>query len=172
MKISRTGRSSNVIGFLMSQHKSKERQNNMMLIGLLILVIILGLTIYYFVSVRNQTDGFEQGTGDFAGLDISNKAEIEELLKDKKNVVFVFHKMQQCGHCKTFAPYWKKFSTSYKQPSNKIVHFKVVDMTDDLSDDVSGFPELRIYKSIDNYVSFDGNRNSDADLLSFINNNM
>jgi len=187
MVFSVRGRNNNTIGSLFKQYNSrnKSKQNKMIVFGLVAL-LVLGLAIFYFVSVRNQ-EGFEEDP--FAGLDMTSKKEVDGMDKDT-NVVVIFHKMQGCGHCKTFVPTWKKLSAACNKINNgekvsekysklsqkakstkKQIVCKCVDMMDDLSDDVSGFPEIRIYKETD-YVSFDGNRENMSDLCEFIVKNM
>ena len=171
--------------FSKQRNSKKTKQNKKIVIGLVALLVV-GLAIYYFVSVRNQ-EGFEEDP--FAGLDMTSKKEVDAMDKDT-NVVVIFHKMQGCGHCKTFVPTWKKLSEACNKinngknvsepytklskkakSNNKKIICKCVDMMDDLSDDVSGFPEIRIYKQTD-YVSFDGNRDNMTDLVNFIIKNM
>lgn len=148
------------------------RKTNIYDVVIALMFMSLILIVFYFGFKRKNYECFEDNKLPFDGLELSNETEIENLLKDKKNVVFVFHKMDTCGHCINFAPKWKEFSENYKQPKNKKVHFKMVDMNDGLSDDVSGFPELRIYKTTKNYVSFSGNRDNNSELEEFIKNNM
>lgn len=187
MRINRNGSKNNVIGHYFKQVNSRKKKQTKLILFGLIMLLVLGLVIYYFVSIRNQKEGFVEDP--FAGLDMTNKKEVDAMDKES-NVVVIFHKMQGCGHCKTFVPTWKKlaeacnkinnsqrvddeFDKLYKKAksSNKKIVCKCVDMIDDLSDDVSGFPELRIYKAKD-YVSFNGNRENISELVDFIASNM
>lgn len=165
------------------------KNNNMELLLLLFIILVVGFAIYYFVSIRNQEVDME-GFFNLQDLELSTKSEINKLVKNDKNVVFVFHKMDQCGHCKSFKKTWTDFSKQCKLINNNkpcddeykklktfvknkklTLHCKVVDSSDDLSDDVEGFPELRLYKKND-HISFNGgNRQDEQLLIKFIMDN-
>jgi hypothetical protein len=187
MKSKHSKKSSSGANFKSLFNNNSDRNKNTNMLLYLLLIIIIGFVIYYYITVENDNEGFENNLQD---LELSTKAEVDKLSKNNKNVVFVFHKMDQCGHCKTFKPIWVKFSKQCKLINNNkpcdsnynklktfvknkklTLHCKVADASDDLSDDVSGFPELRLYKP-DKHVSFtEGDRNNEQELIKFITNN-
>lgn len=171
----------------LNSKSSKKAQNNTMLVVGVVVLVVLGLAVFYFVSSRNN-EGYVDANP-FAGLEMTNKKEVDKLDKNT-NVVVIFHKMQGCGHCKTFVPIWKNLTDncnkinkgkpvdamynplkSKVKKDNKKLFCRCVDMMDSLSDDVSGFPEIRVYKD-DSYVSFSGNRENEKELVDFISSNM
>lgn len=185
MRIDR-GSKNNTVGFLFKTRSKKTQNNTMLVVGVIVLVV-LGLAVYYFMSSRNG-EGYVD-SNPFTGLEVTTKKEVDKLDKDT-NVVVIFHKMQGCGHCKTFVPIWKNLTDNCNKinkgkpidamynplknkvkKNNKKLFCRCVDMMDSLSDDVSGFPEIRVYKP-DRYVSFSGNRENEKELVDFISSNM
>lgn len=140
------------------------RKNNKRLLLSLAFVVVVGLAVLYYLSIRNQ-EGFETEK-------MTNTSDAIALIKDKNNFVLVFHKMEGCGHCVKFTPTWNEFSSQVdKLFPGKKVKCIMVDPSNDLSADVQGFPTVRYYKSPTNHVEFESERTLDA-LKAFVKENM
>lgn len=135
------------------------KANNKNLLTVLSIVIIAGLAMLYYVSIRNQniTETFE---------DYMNSSDVKQLIKDN-GAVLVFHKMDGCGHCVAFTPTWNKFVELH---DGKLIKCAMVDPTNDLSADVEGFPTIRLYKSVNDYIEFNDERTLEA-LTNFVKQN-
>ena len=140
------------------------RKNNKRLLIALGIVVIVGLAVLYYLSIRNQ-EGFETEK-------MSDTNEALALIKDTNNFVLVFHKMEGCGHCVKFTPTWNEFAGQVDTLfPGKNVKCIMVDPSNDLSADVQGFPTVRYYKSPTEHVEFESERTVNA-LKAFVKENM
>jgi thiol-disulfide isomerase/thioredoxin len=140
------------------------RKNNKRLLFGLAVVVVVGLAVLYYLSIRNQEG--------FASEKMTNTEDALALIKDKQNFVLVFHKMEGCGHCVKFTPTWNEFAGQVDTlfPSKKVKCI-MVDPSNDLSADVQGFPTVRYYKSPTDHVEFESERTVEA-LKEFVKENM
>jgi len=144
--------------------KLNTQKNNKKLLLVVGLVVIVGFVMLYYLNIRNQRESFN---------DYMETDEVKNLIKNKNNFVLVFHKMEGCGHCVAFKPIWDDFNTKSKKlfKGKKTVKCVTVDPSNELSADVEGFPTIRYYKSVDNYVNFEKGRTLD-NLTKFVKENM
>jgi hypothetical protein len=138
--------------------KSFKSKNNSKLLLVLGVVVVIGIAVLYYLSIRNQT--FNES---FSNSYMSTE-DVKKLINEN-DCVLVFHKMEGCGHCVAFKPEWDKYVST-----NSNVATAMVDPSNDLSADVQGFPTIRLYKSVDNYVEFEDERTAKA-LEKFVSSN-
>lgn len=139
------------------------KNNKRLMIGLGMLVLV-GLIMLYYFSIRNQ-EGFNTE-------ELTNTDDALALIKNKNNNVIVFHKMEGCGYCVKFSPIWNKFSEKVDELfPGKNIKCIIVDTSNDLSADVQGFPTVRYYKSPTDYVEFKNERTHEG-LTDFVNDNV
>lgn len=119
----------------------------------LVVVVVIVLGGLYLIATMSMTkDTFanrvaggkkfsttEPTTGDL-GVDFGDCA------------VFVFHKMDGCGHCVKFAPVWQKVATAANngeltRADGKPIVMAIVDTDHPLSANVNGYPTIRKYMS-------------------------
>jgi hypothetical protein len=144
--------------------KLSVRKNNKRLLYIIAVVIVVGLAVLYYLSIRNQ-EGFDAEK-------FYNTEDALALIKDTNNFVLVFHKMDGCGHCVNFTPTWNEFADKVDTLfPGKNVKCIMVDPTNDLSADVQGFPTVRYYKSPTDHVEFEDSRTIEA-LTNFVKKNM
>jgi hypothetical protein len=98
-----------------------------------------------------------------------------------ESAVFVFHKMDGCGHCVHFAPVWQKVAEAVlagdiKRADGKPIVMAIVDTEHPLSAGISGYPTIRKYNSnsANDAVEFKGRTmdpaQSEQNLVQFVSN--
>jgi hypothetical protein len=98
-----------------------------------------------------------------------------------ESAVFVFHKMDGCGHCVHFAPVWQKVAEAVlageiKRADGKPIVMAIVDTEHPLSAGISGYPTIRKYNSnsANDAVEFKGRTmdptESEQNLVQFVSN--
>jgi hypothetical protein len=144
-------------------------KNNNKLLLVIGLVVFVGLVVLYYLSIRTQPTTDEN----FTSTNYMSSEEVKDLINNNNNFVLVFHKMENCGHCITFTPIWKKFASKCNElfPGKKTVKCVMVDPSNELSADVEGFPTIRYYKSVNDYVDFENERTVKG-LTKFVKDNM
>lgn len=95
------------------------------------------------------------------------------VLDDDKDVLVEFY-APWCGHCKALAPKYDILAGLYVDAghADKITIAKVDATANDVPDEVTGFPTLKLYKAGDkeNPITYSGNR-SIEDLIKFVKEN-
>ncbi|QDS71388.1 hypothetical protein FKW77_002866 [Venturia effusa] len=93
------------------------------------------------------------------------------VLDAKKDVLIEFY-APWCGHCKALAPKYDVLGEAYKTHSDKVVIAKVDATANDVPDEISGFPTIKLYPAgkKDSPISFEGSRTA-ADLAKFVAEN-
>ena len=114
----------------------------------------------------------EKNDGPVATIVAHNYKDI--VMDDKKDVLVEFY-APWCGHCKALAPSYEKLGKLYKD--NKVFDSKVtiakVDATaNDVPDDVSGFPTIKLFPAgaKDAPIEYSGSRTIE-DLAKFVKEN-
>ncbi len=118
-----------------------------------VVVVVLG-GLYLIATMSNNRDTFANRVAAGAGKQFSTtEPTTGDLGVDfDKCAVFVFHKMDGCGHCVKFAPVWQKVaeavnSGELKRADGKPIVMALVDTDHPLSANVSGYPTIRKYMS-------------------------
>lgn len=98
----------------------------------------------------------------------------EVVLNDKKDVLIEFY-APWCGHCKALAPNYEKLAKMYTDVedfNNKVTIAKVDATANDVPDDISGFPTIKLYPAgaKDSPVEYAGSRTIE-DLANFVRDN-
>ncbi|KAH0595320.1 hypothetical protein MHUMG1_07070 [Metarhizium humberi] len=92
------------------------------------------------------------------------------VLDDKKDVLVEFY-APWCGHCKALAPKYDQLGEAYKKSEfkDKVVIAKVDATANDVPDDISGFPTIKLFPAgkKDDAVTYDGARTVEG-LIEFI----
>ncbi len=95
------------------------------------------------------------------------------VLEDAKDVLIEFY-APWCGHCKALAPKYDILAQLYVDQGfgDKVTIAKVDATTNDIPDEIQGFPTLKLYKAGDkkNPVTYSGSR-SIEDLIKFVKDN-
>ncbi|KAK5048181.1 hypothetical protein LTR84_005851 [Exophiala bonariae] len=95
------------------------------------------------------------------------------VLDDSKDVLIEFY-APWCGHCKSLAPIYEKLAELYtgSDLSSKVTIAKVDATLNDVPDEISGFPTIKLYPAgaKDSPVEFSGARTLE-DLATFIKDN-
>ncbi|PHH87873.1 hypothetical protein CDD83_8300 [Cordyceps sp. RAO-2017] len=97
----------------------------------------------------------------------------EVVLNKDKDVLIEFY-APWCGHCKALAPKYDQLGTMYAESEfkDKVVIAKVDATANDVPDDISGFPTIKLYPAgaKDAPVTYSGSRTVE-DLVTFIKEN-
>ncbi|KAG8416935.1 protein disulfide-isomerase precursor [Metarhizium acridum] len=95
------------------------------------------------------------------------------VLDDKKDVLVEFY-APWCGHCKALAPKYDQLGEAYKKSEfkDKVVIAKVDATANDVPDDISGFPTIKLFAAgkKDSPFTYSGARTVE-DLIEFIKEN-
>lgn len=95
------------------------------------------------------------------------------VLDDSKDVLIEFY-APWCGHCKALAPTYEKLAELYSSSdfSSKVTVAKVDATLNDVPDEISGFPTIKLYPAgaKDSPVEYSGSRTME-DLAAFIRDN-
>lgn len=150
-----------------------------------VVVVVLG-GLYLIATMSNNRDTFANrmtGNNNAAGKKFSTIEPTNgELGVDfDKCAVFVFHKMDGCGHCVHFAPVWQKVaeavnSGAVNRADGRPIVMAIVDTEHPLSAGINGYPTIRKYMSAspsDN-AEFKGRTmdaaQSEQNLVQFVSN--
>jgi protein disulfide-isomerase A1 len=114
----------------------------------------------------------ESNDGPVATVVAHNYKEI--VLDDKKDVLIEFY-APWCGHCKALAPNYELLGKLYKDNADyagKVTIAKVDATANDVPDDISGFPTIKLYPAgaKDSPVEYQGSRTIE-DLANFVRDN-
>ena len=118
---------------------------------LVVIVIVLG-GLYLIATMSNNKDTFANQQGAPRKFSTSEPTSTDIGVDFGKNAVFVFHKMDGCGHCVTFSPVWTKVaeacnSGQITRADGKPIVMAIVDTDHPLSANVKGYPTIRKYSS-------------------------
>jgi len=95
------------------------------------------------------------------------------VLDDTKDVLIEFY-APWCGHCKALAPKYDILAELYIKEghADKVTIAKVDATTNDVPDEIQGFPTIKLYKAGDktNPITYSGSR-SIEDLIKFVKEN-
>ena len=96
----------------------------------------------------------------------------QELIIDNEKDVLVEFYAPWCGHCKALAPKWEELAGLYSSFSDKITVAKIDATTNDVPDDIAGFPAIKLFPagSKDSPVEYSGGRTVE-DLAKFVKEN-
>jgi hypothetical protein len=153
-------------------------------IFLVVVVIVVLGGLYLIATMSNNRDTFANRIStNGSGKQFSTTAPTTgDLGVDfNKCAVFVFHKMDGCGHCVKFAPVWEKVATAanngeVKRSDGKPIVMAIVDTEHPLSAGISGYPTIRKYMSPspDDNIEFKGRTmdaaQSEQNLVQFVSN--
>jgi hypothetical protein len=147
-----------------------------------VVVVVLG-GLYLIATMSNNRDTFANRVASGAGKQFSTtEPTTGDLGVDfDKCAVFVFHKMDGCGHCVHFAPVWKNVaeavnSGAVKRADGKPIVMAIVDTEYPLSAGISGYPTIRKYMSANpsDNTEFKGRTmdpaQSEQNLIQFVSN--
>ena len=147
-----------------------------------VVVVVLG-GLYLIATMSNNQDTFANRV---AGTDVKQFSTTESTSGDLgvdygNSAVFVFHKMDGCGHCVKFAPVWQKVANAANngeitRADGKPVVMAIVDTDHPLSAGISGYPTIRKYMSANpsDNTEFKGRtmdaNQSEQNLVQFVSN--
>ncbi|KAM0716973.1 hypothetical protein Q7P37_006825 [Cladosporium fusiforme] len=94
-----------------------------------------------------------------------------EVIDNDKDVLLEFY-APWCGHCKALAPKYDELAEKYAAFSDKVTIAKIDATANDVPEDISGFPTIKLYKagSKDEPVEYNGARTVEA-LAEFVRDN-
>lgn len=118
---------------------------------LVVIVIVLG-GLYLIATMSNNKDTFTNQKGASHKFSTTEPTNGDIGVDFGENAVFVFHKMDGCGHCVTFSPVWTKVaeacnSGQITRADGKPIVMAIVDTDHPLSANVKGYPTIRKYNS-------------------------
>jgi hypothetical protein len=125
----------------------------------LVVVVLVVLGGLYLIATMSMTkDTFANmaasGNGSMGGQKFSTtQPTTGDLGVDFTNsCLFVFHKMDGCGHCVHFAPVWQKVAEAVAngeitRADGKPIVMAIVDTEHPLSAGINGYPTIRKYMS-------------------------
>lgn len=147
-----------------------------------VVVVVLG-GLYLIATMSNNRDTFANRVSGGSGKQFSTtEPTTGDLGVDfDKCSVFVFHKMDGCGHCVHFAPVWQKVaeavnSGDIKRSDGKPIVMAIVDTDHPLSAGITGYPTIRKYMSANpsDNTEFKGRTmdaaQSEQNLIQFVSN--
>ena len=148
-----------------------------------VLVVLGGLYLIATMSMTKDTFANRVAGNNGAGNKFSTTQPTQgDLGVDfGESAVFVFHKMDGCGHCVHFAPVWQKIAEAVangqvKRDDGKPIVMAIVDTEHPLSAGINGYPTIRKYMSAspsDN-TEFKGRTmdpaESEQNLVQFVSN--
>jgi len=148
-----------------------------------VLVVLGGLYLIATMSMTKDTFANRVGGSNAVGKQFSTtEPTTGDLGVDfDKYAVFVFHKMDGCGHCVHFAPVWKKVAEAVangqvKRADGNPIVMAIVDTEHPLSAGISGYPTIRKYMSANpsDNTEFKGRTmdptESEQNLVQFVSN--
>jgi protein disulfide-isomerase A1 len=93
------------------------------------------------------------------------------VINNKQDVLLEFY-APWCGHCKSLAPKYEELASLYSTVSDKVIIAKVDATANDVPDDVSGFPTIKLFPANkkDEPIEYSGSRTVE-DLAKFIKEN-
>ncbi|KAL7628851.1 protein disulfide-isomerase precursor [Parahypoxylon ruwenzoriense] len=104
---------------------------------------------------------------------VVGKSYEDVVLDDSKDVLIEFY-APWCGHCKALAPKYEDLATLYgnSEWKDKVVIAKVDATANDVPDDISGFPTIKLYPAgaKSQPVTYSGSRTVE-DLIKFVKEN-
>ena len=116
-----------------------------------VVVVVLG-GLYLIATMSNARDTFANRVAGGKQFSTTEPTNGDLGVDYGDSAVFVFHKMDGCGHCVKFAPVWQKVASAanngeIKRADGKPVVMAIVDTDHPLSANVSGYPTIRKYMS-------------------------
>lgn len=151
-----------------------------------VVVVVLG-GLYLIATMSISKDTFVNMVSGTSGNNTGKKFSTTETTQGDLGVdfsdsaVFVFHKMDGCGHCVHFAPVWKKVAEAVAngeitRADGKPIVMAIVDTEHPLSAGISGYPTIRKYMSANpsDNTEFKGRTmdpsQSEQNLVQFVSN--
>jgi hypothetical protein len=163
-------------------HKKDDMTTTYVVVGLLVALMLFLLYSMNTIPAQPMTTTTAAGIIDsvvnavVGGSDETTKEGFtehaaSELYDPEKEVLVVFCKMEGCGHCVNFQEdVWSKVEpklNNAKSKSGKTIKMMTVDPKHALSDDVRGFPTIKMYganpaeyvefkdkRTVDNFTNF------------------
>jgi len=145
-----------------------------------VVVVVLG-GLYLIATMSNNRDTFANQVAGGKQFSTTEPTSGDLGVDYGECAVYVFHKMDGCGHCVKFAPVWEKVANAanngdLKRADGKPIVMAIVDTEHPLSAGISGYPTIRKYMSAspsDN-TEFKGRTmdaaQSEQNLVQFVSN--